>query len=58
MKASTPSMRVNIQLMQRGQKRWSSGSSPIPPRTVVPRMTANPSGGTMAVMEKALALIY
>jgi hypothetical protein len=51
-----PSGRVNIQLMQKGQKKWRVAPC-SPPMTGSPSITAKPSLGIAALKEKALAVI-
>ena len=51
-----PSGRVNIQLMQCGQKKWRVAPC-SPPITGSPAVTSNPSAGIAALSEKALAII-
>src|SRR3712207_3490334 len=53
---SMPSGRVNIQLMQKGQKKCRVAPR-RPPTTGSPSVTANPSLGIAALKEKALAVI-
>src|SRR4029450_4581881 len=52
---SIPTGRVNIQVMQRGQK-WCM-SCLTPPSTASPLVSSNPSAATAMESEKALALI-
>src|SRR5690349_7025086 len=53
---SSPSGRVNIQLMQCGQKKCRVGPC-RPPITGSPDVTEKPSAGSVSVSEKALELI-
>src|SRR5690606_39970188 len=55
-KLSKPSGRVNIQLMQCGQKKWRVAPW-SPPITGSPRVMEKPSAGIAALRENALAVI-
>eukprot|EP01137_Pigoraptor_chileana_P012286 Opistho-2@357 len=52
-----PSVRVNIQLMQCGQKKWCDSSPCKPPMTGSPNTTSKPGVGMANDSENALALM-